>query len=410
MPWKESTVVEERKAFVEEFLKQEESFSELCRRHGISRQTGYKWVARYEGLGLAGLEDLSRAPGESPQAMSEEVVTALVGLREAHPRWGPRKLRAYLQQHRGEEHWPATSSIGELLKREGLVKARGKRRRTPAYAAPLAHAGAPNQVWCADYKGWFTLGDGQRCDPLTITDAHSRYLLRCQPVAKTDTLRARAVFEAAFREWGMPEAIRTDNGAPFASGGPAGLSRLSMWWIRLGIRPERIEPGRPDQNGRHERMHQTLKQETASPPAANLRQQQRWLQNFQKEYNEERPHEALNYQTPTSVYVPSRRVYPARLPEPEFPQGCTVRSICRRGQMQWAGERVFVSRVLAGELVGLRPIEEDLYEIYYGPVFLGWYDQIENYFVVERKPKKRRRRRREKPAEELGERAAPFRS
>ena len=274
------------------------------------------------------------------------------------------------------------------------MKTRRKRHRTPPYMAPLAHADAPNRVWCADFKGWFLCGDGQRCDPLTITDAYSRYVVRCQAVAKTDTMRARSVFETAFREWGMPYGIRTDNGAPFASGAPAGLSRLSIWWIRLGIRPERIERGCPQQNGQHERMHQTLKQETADPPAANLRQQQQALRRFQEEYNQERPHEALNYQTPASVYEPSPRTYPARLPEPDFPPGCTVRWICQDGQMRWANNRVYLTRVLAGECVGLRPIADALYELYYGPVFLGWYDEAENYFVAEReKPSQRRRKR-----------------
>jgi putative transposase len=243
--------------------------------------------------------------------MGEAVTEAILRLRRGHPRWGPRKLRAYLQARQPQRRRPAASSIGALLSREGL----SQRRRTPVYSEPLAHAQAPNQVWCADYKGWFYCGDGTRCDPLTITDACSRYLLRSRAVAKTDGVEAKAVFEAVFREHGLPEAIRTDNGPPFASPAPAGLSRLSMWWLRLGIRHERIAPGCPEQNGRHERMHQTLQQETASPPASNLRRQQETLARFQREYNEERPHEALGYRTPASLYAASARVYPSRLPE-----------------------------------------------------------------------------------------------
>jgi hypothetical protein len=270
----------------------------------------------------------------------------------------------------------------------------------------LAHAQAPNQVWCADFKGWFVCGDGKRCDPLTISDAYSRYLLRCQAVAKTDGIRARSVFEAVFRECGLPDAIRTDNGAPFAGPTPAGLSRLSMWWIRLGIGHERIEPGCPQQNGRHERMHQTLKQETANPPAANLRRQQRAMLDFQREYNLERPHEALGYQTPGSLYVASARSYPARLPEPEYPAGSTLRSISRDGQMRWTNERVFLSKVLAGEQVGLLQVEDAFYEVYYGPVLLGWYDEAENFFVADAgRPDKQRRRKQKRELSAQG--AAP---
>ena len=249
MPWKARSALEERKAFINEWRKQEVPFAELCRDFHISRQTGYKWLGRYEAEGESGLEERSRAPLHNPQEMSAEVREAILQLRQQHGRWGPRKLKALLQRQQPQRRWPALSSIGELLQREGLAHPRRNRRRTPPYTAPLQHAQAPNQVWCADYKGWFRCGDGARCDPLTITDAFSRYLLRCQQVERTDEPRARAVFEAAFREYGLPEAMRTDNGPPFATPAPGGLSRLSIWWIRLGIRHERIQPGCPEQNG-----------------------------------------------------------------------------------------------------------------------------------------------------------------
>jgi len=282
--------------------------------------------------------------------------------------------------------------MGALLEREGLTHPRRPRRRTPRYSEPLAHAQAANQVWCADYKGWFYCGDGQRCDPLTISDAFSRYLLRCRAVPKTDGMQAHAVFEAVFREHGLPEAIRTDNGPPFASKAPAGLSRLSMWWLRLGIRHERIEPGHPEQNGRHERMHQTLKQETASPPRGNLRQQQQAFQRFQREYNEERPHEALEYRTPAEFYAASARVYPSRLPELEYVPGVHLRRISQQGSVKWKGGRAFVSEVLAREQVGLLEVEEDFLEVYYGPLLLGWLDATEAVFVADKGPPKRKRR------------------
>jgi putative transposase len=409
MPWKERTAVEERKKFIDEWGMQNDCFAELCRKYGISRQTGYKWVERFESQGEPGLLELSRAPQRSPQAISEEVAEEVIKLRQQHPRWGPRKLRAYLNRRSPDEHWPATSSMGELLKREGLVQKRRKRRRTPPYSEPLAHAMAPNQVWCADFKGWFVCGDGQRCDPLTITDAYSRYLLRCQLVEKTDGIRTRSIFEAVFRECGLPEAIRTDNGAPFAAGTPGGLSRLSMWWIRLGIRHERIERGCPEQNGRHERMHQTLKQEAADPPAANLRREQQALLKFQEEYNQQRPHEALAYETPASLYVASQRKYPSRLPDPEYPAGSTLRSICKDGQMRWANQRVFLSGVLSGEQVGLVQVEDAFYEVYYGPVLLGWYDEAENYFAADAgKPDKRSRRKAKREGNKHREDSSPF--
>jgi transposase InsO family protein len=394
MPWNARTALEQRKEFVEEWRLDPDDFAELCRKYGVSRQTGYKWVKRFETQGVAGLEDLSRAPRESPQAIGAEVAARLIGLREEHPRWGPRKLRAYLESREPGQHWPATSSIGGLLQREGLVQARRLRRRTPRYSEPLAHVEGPNQVWCADFKGWFLCGNGERCDPLTISDAYSRYLLRCRAVEKTDGVHVRAIFEAVFRECGLPEAIRTDNGPPFVAPAPAGLSRLGMWWLRLGIRQERIEPGHPEQNGRHERMHQTLQQETATPPAANLRQQQQVFLRFQDEYNQQRPHEALQYRTPASLYTTSRRCYPARLPELQYPENAQLRKVADNGLMYWKCRRVFVSHLLGGEWVGLVPSAEDFYEVYYGPLLLGWFDAQEFYFAADvgAEPKRRRRR------------------
>jgi len=391
MPWKESKALDERKRFIEEWKRDEEDFAELCRRFGIARQTGYKWTTRYAALGGAGLEEYSRAPQHCPQALSQSVVHAIIALRQQHPRWGPRKLRAYLASRQPEESWPATSSIGALLSREGLAHPRRSRRRTPPYSEPLRHAQAPNQVWCADYKGWFHCGDGTRCDPLTISDAFSRYLLRCRAMPKTDGVEAQAVFEAVFREYGLPEAIRTDNGPPFASKAPAGLSRLAMWWLRLGIRHERIEPGCPAQNGRHERMHQTLKQETASPPRANLRQQQEAFQRFEREYNQERPHEALQYRTPAALYVGSSRVYPSRLPELEYPPGAHLRRISQQGSVKWKGTRTFVSEVVGGEYVGLLEVEDQFFEVYYGPLLLGWLDAAgaEPVFAADRGPQRK---------------------
>src|SRR5467141_4169963 len=320
MPGKTRSVMEEKLRFVFEFELGEHTVTELCQRYEIARATGYVWLRRYRQFGVAGLVERSRAAHRRRNQTPEEMEQKVLELRQAHMRWGPRKLKRVLERDEPGRVWPATSTIGALLQREGLVVARKKRRKTAPYSEPLAHADGPNRVWCADFKGWFRTGDGERIDPLTISDAYSRYLLRCQSVEKTDTERVQAIFEAAFREYGMPEAIRTDNGPPFASHAVAGLSRLAVWWIKLGIVPERIAAGHPEQNGRHERMHRTLKQETAQPPAANRREQQRTLDRFRQQYNEVRPHEALQMQTPAVVYQRSARTFPERVPEPDYPE------------------------------------------------------------------------------------------
>src|SRR3990172_6052004 len=343
MPWKASSVMEEKLRFVFEYERGERSMTELCQQYEIARETGYVWLRRYRQTGVAGLVERSRGAQRHRNQTPEEIEQMVMELRQAHMRWGPRKLKRILERDEPGRIWPAASTIGALLKREGLVVSCNKRRRTASYTEPLAHADGANRVWCADFKGWFRTQDGQRIDPLTISDAHSRYLLRCQAVEKTDTVRVQAIFEAAFREYGMPEAIRTDHGAPFASPAVAGLSRLAVWWIKLGIVPERIQAGHPEQNGRHERMHRTLKQEAAQPPSANRRSQQRALDRFRQEYNEVRPHEALGMRTPAAVYEPSVRQFPARLPEPEYSASMLVRSVRPRGHFRWKKDDVFLS-------------------------------------------------------------------
>jgi transposase InsO family protein len=383
-----------RNEFITAWLKREQSLSELCRGFDISRKTAYKWTARFTKEGRGGLSDRSRAPLHHPQSIDTAVAEAIVAARQRYPSWGPRKLRLWLQRKQPTRVWPAASSIGELLKREGLVAVRKIRRKTPPQSEPLSHAEAPNELWCVDFKGWFRCGDGARCDPFTVTDAYSRFLFCCRSVKKTDGPHVRAVMETIFRRYGMPPGIRSDNGPPFASRAPGGLTRLSMWWLRLGIRPERIEPGRPDQNGGHERMHRTLKQETASPPAANLRQQQQVFQQFERTYNEERPHEALQGKTPAEVYQASTKPYPGRLPELEYPRGAHLRRISQQGSLKWRCERTFISEVLGRETVGLLETEEEFFEVYYGPLLLGWFDGRASLFAPEQPEASRRRQRR----------------
>jgi len=386
MPWRASSVMEEKLRFVFEYQQHERTMTELCERYGIARETGYVWLRRYQAVGWEGLREKSRARQGHKNQTAEEIEQMVLDLREAHMSWGPRKLKWVLERNEPGRRWPAASTIGQLLKRTGLAVARKKRRRTAPYTKPLGHADGPNRVWCADFKGWFRSGDGERIDPLTITDAHSRYLLRCQAVDKMDTARVQAIFEAAFREYGMPEAIRTDNGTPFASRALAGLSRLAVWWMKLGIVPERIEAGHPEQNGRHERMHRTLKQETAQPPARNRREQQRAMDKFRGEYNQVRPHEALEMQTPAAVYEVSPRRFPRRLPEPEYPDTMLVRRVCHKGAFAWKKHEVFVSEVLWGEKIGLLPVDEHCYTVYFAQFPIARFDSRQAYLTPLPKP------------------------
>ncbi len=391
MPWKVSGVVEKRKQFLAEYASGERTMRELCGMYGISRPTGYAVLRRFQEQGETGLQERSRAALRHPNQTAAEIEEAVLELRREHMTWGPRKLKWVLERECPQVEWPAASTIGALLDREGLTRHRKKRRKVAPYSEPLAAATEPNRVWCADFKGWFRTQDGERIDPLTITDAHSRYLIRCQAVEMTDTARVQAIFEAAFRECGMPWAMRTDNGPPFASRAIAGLSRLAVWCLKLGIVPERIEAGHPEQNGRHERMHRTLKAETASPAAANRRAQQRSFDRFRQEYNQQRPHEALGMQTPAAVYVPSLREYPARVREPEYDSALLVRRVDCTGHISWKHVSVFLSDVLTGERVGLLPVDERHYEVYFGSTPLARFDS--HQLRMERLPSAKRERR-----------------
>lgn len=373
MPWKETCVMEERIRFVLEVLEGFESKAALCRVYGISRPTGDKWLARYAAAGVDGLRNASRAPERHPNTVTEEAEAAVLALRAAHAHWGPKKLRVLLERKAPDWPWPSASTIGEILKRHGLTVPQKRRRRTPPQTAPFAACDGPNALWCADFKGYFETGDGLRCDPLTITDACSRYVLRCQAAdLRHDTVRP--LFDATFREYGLPAAIRTDNGGPFASRGLCGLSRLSVWWMRLGIVPERIDPGEPQQNGRHERMHRTLKQETTHPPGSNRRAQQRLFDRFRREFNEDRPHEALGQATPASVYVPSRRPYPARLLPVEYSGGQMVRAVQKRGEFYWKNVPVFLGEAFGHERIGLERLDERYWTVHFATVALGVFD------------------------------------
>lgn len=378
MPWKESKAMDLRVQLVQQY-QEGESISALADRYEISRKTVHKWLARHQAGGMAALADRSRTPHHSPCKVSEEVIEQIIAARHWW-KWGPRKLRVKLADRHPEVDWPAESTIGEVLKRSGLTHRRKLRVRTPPYAQPFAAIDGANQTWCADYKGWFRTGDGTRCDPLTITDAHSRYLLRCQITPKSDTANVAAIFDAAFREHGLPRVIHTDNGVPFASRAPGGLSRLSMGWIKLGIVPERSRPASPQDNGRHERMHLTLKQATLAPPERNARRQQEAFDRFLIEYNCERPHEALGDATPASCYTASARPMPRRVPELDYSGDVEVRRVSQQGSVKWKGERTFVSETFAHEWMGLRALDERYLEVFYGAVPVGFLDSFRHQF------------------------------
>jgi putative transposase len=352
MPWKDTCLMDQRHAFLADWLTDDWTMTELAARYGISRKTAYKWIDRYQADPTQGLGDRSRAPRAHGRAMGADVRAALLALRHAHPHRGPKKLRAMLLARAPTSGCPAASTIGDLLRREGLSHLVRRRRYVVPLTQPLAAAQAPNDVWTADFKGWFRTADGTRCDPLTVADACSRFVLCCRIVPPT-VQGVRPWFERTFRTYGLPRVLRTDNGAPFATRGAAGLSRLAVWWLKLGIALDRIAPGHPEQNGRHERFHLTLQQDTLGPPAATPRQQQHRFDRMREGFNTERPHEALGQQPPARRYAASPRPYPARLDEPSYDATHQVRRVRSTGQIKWRGDLVFLSEAVRGELVGL---------------------------------------------------------
>jgi transposase InsO family protein len=312
--------------------------------------------------------------------MADDIREAVLALRRAHPRWGPKKLRAVLQAREPRTVWPAASTLGDLLRRAGLSVPHRRRRYTVPLTQPLAAATAPNDVWTADFKGWFRTGDGMRCDPLTIADACSRFVLCCH-ITPPNGRGVRPWFERTFREYGLPRALRTDNGPPFATIGAAQLSHLEVWWLKLGIHLDRIDPGHPEQNGRHERFHLTLQQETTTPPAATVAAQQRRFDQMRREFNTERPHEALGQRPPARVYVPSPRPYPDRLEDPWYDATHQVRRVKRMGQIKWGGDAVFVSEAMRGELVGLAETERGDWTVRFMHLELGRIDRTTRRFT-----------------------------
>ena len=352
MPWREICVMDERMRFIVDYLSGEWTMSDLCDRHGISRQSGYKWAGRYREEGASGLVDRSRAAKVHGRATPAAICDLIVSLREVRPSWGPRKIVAKLKLQHPDVTWPAASTAGEVLKRAGLVQGRRRRWRAPPRLDALTAPERPNHVWGVDHKGWIRLSDRTRCEPLTVTDIFSRYLLKVSSTSSTREEEARPLFKQAFEDYGLPEVIRSDSGPPFASPGLTGLTALSVWWAKLGIRHERIDAGKPQQNGRHERFHLTLL-EAMRPPAANRADQEARFAAFTSDYNEERPHEALKDLPPARFYKPSPRKMPKQLPQPDYSAEAALRKVRSNGEIKWGGRLVPISCALVGEPVAI---------------------------------------------------------
>jgi putative transposase len=369
MPWKEVIVMDEKKEFIEQYLKGSFAFSRLCQQFCISRKTGYKWIARYESLGLEGLCEQSRVPHNQINVTSEDVINLIIGTKAEFSNWGPKKIHAYLMKHYQLEHYPCKTTVENVLKRNGLVKSRKYRRRFASKSSPLSHCQSPNDIWCTDFKGWSLTNDGQRFGPYTLMDADSRFLISCVRLAADDTDHVWAVMEKAFYENGLPLIIRSDNGPPFATSAPGRLSNLAIKLIKAGVTPEWTEPGHPEQNGRQERMHLTLQSEAISKELP-LREQIQKMDEFREYYNFVRPHEAIEQRCPGDIYTPSSRQWHGRLRSPEYPDCYKVGKVKSCGKMSWAGGEVYISRVFEGEPIGIYEREKGL-TAYYGPVELG---------------------------------------
>lgn len=375
MPWRETVPMEQRFEFVREYESELFTMTELAAQYGISRKTGYKWVERYAAQGADGLRDQSRRPHGCPHATDPDLADALVALRRRHVHWGPKKLITIAARRAPAADWPARSTVAGLLKRRGLIVASRRRAARAPVAAALAPITAANGTWTTDFKGAFRTGDGAYCHPFTLRDGFSRYALRCDALGGYTYDATRRCFERAFAEYGLPHRIRSDNGAPFASAAGIGLSRLGVWWMRLGIVAERIAPGHPEQNGSHEQFHAVLKTATARPPAATRRGQQCRFDRFRVEYNEERPHEALDNRVPAMVYRPSPRAFPRRLPPLDYPGHFEVRRVFSNGCVSWRGAPLFVSETLLGQDIAFEEVDDGLWTVHLANVAIARYDE-----------------------------------
>lgn len=376
MPWNPESPMDQKKQVIADYYRNVLTVEELAERYGVSRKTIYKWVDRFTQDGQRGLEERSCRPHHSPHQTPAAIVEKILQVQKRH-RWGAKKLRRILMDRDPRVAWPSVATFTTILDRNGCVVKRRRRRKPGHPGKPSTSPDAPNLVWSADFKGQFKTRDGRYCYPLTVTDNYSRYLLGCQALRSTACASAKRVFVRLFREFGLPDRIRTDNGVPFATVSLGRMSSLSGWWIRLGVMPELIVPGKPQQNGRHERMHRTLKDATARPPAGNLRAQQRAFNRFREEFNKVRPHEALELRPPGAFYTPSPRPFPEKLPELEYPAHFEKRYVSFNGGMRWKSNWVCVSRICQGAHIGLEEVDNEVWDVYFGPLRIGrFYEQL----------------------------------
>lgn len=383
MPFTESTRMDERYRFVQAYLSKLYEMSELCERYSISRPTGYKWLRRYESEGIEGLRERSRKAQHCPHRMSEAMAKELLTLRRAKPLYGARKILKGLHRRKPTLILPSRSAVNALFKREGLVQARRARNRAPSNnSATKACASRPNELWTVDFKGQFRTADSLWCYPLTVMDYASRYLLACKGHTSISTLKVQHTMRTIFEEFGLPECIHSDNGSPFGSTGLCGLSRLSVHWLKLGIRIQRSRPSKPQDNGAHERMHRTLKAHTCRPPAANLRGQQRRFEGFARDYNFERSHEALDDLIPAECHERSPRPYPQHIEPPTYPGHYEVRHVSAVGAIRWRGLKLFIGEAFQHETIGLEEIDEGIWSIFFSQQLLARFDE-RNFTLIQ---------------------------
>lgn len=374
MGWHKISEKDMKMMFIGDWLKKEFNFKTLCERYEISRPTGYALINRYLTEGEGAVQQKSRAPHQIPHKTPAHIESILINLKHRFPYWGPRKIRDYLLIQNEKADWPVSSTIGEIFKKHGLVKKRKLRKKVPAHSEPLSHCHEPNQVWSADFKGQFYLSNNKYCYPLTITDNCSRYIFACEGFFSPTCDNVIKTFEKIFKEFGLPDAIRTDNGQPFCGLGIGGLTRLSIWFLKLGIMPERIDLGSPQQNGRHERMHRTLKEATIIPGKYTLDNQQIIFNNFIREFNFERPHEALQSKRPCEIYCKSNKIFPNIIKEVFYPDEFIIRKVKNNGEISIKGKKYYVSELLHKESVGLEPIDENRMILYFSKLKLGLLD------------------------------------
>lgn len=388
MAWGEVKIMDQRKSFIKECQEKILSFAEICRQYEISRKTGYKWLKRYEKDGVSGLKNLSKAPKNQVGATDPSMIKKILDIKHLRSKWGPKKILVELKKHNPDLEYPSKTTIGNILDKNGLVMRRKYKKRLAKVNTPFIEAVDSNDIWCMDFKGWSMTKDGVKYDPFTLTDRKTRFLLRCLKLQENDTNHVWAVLEMAFREYGLPRYLRSDNGSPFAANTPGRLSRLGVKLIKAGVMPLLIEPGKPQQNGQHERMHRTMKEEGIIPHVLTLNEQELKLREFRDYYNFQRPHEAIDQQYPGDLYTPSPRIWSGKLNPMEYSADYKVGKVGSCGKMSWKGTNVFISRSLENEYVGVKKNEENKFEVYFGPIILGIL--VDNKLEFERNPSRKK--------------------